>query len=131
MVAAHWLVEHDSPALRRLAGLDGRDGWLIDQLWPEVLSDLGVGDVRDEDAWDLLLTYELAALRSGDRSIEDVTGQVIRAYITTEYPPYPPEPAHLCGLDDELQGRWGRTIPEVLAEVERTLVEWAKRRALP
>jgi hypothetical protein len=57
--------------------------------------------------------------------------QVIRAYIENDYPRYVPEAGHLYGLDDELDGGWGRTRQEMLAEAEQTLTDWAERRALP
>lgn len=130
MVAAHWLTASDSSSLRELAGLGGSEGWLIDQLWPKVLSELRVDDVKGEDAWDLALSFLFAALQSGDLSIEDVMDQVLRAYVENGYPAYLPEAARLYGLDDELQGGWGRTSREVLAEAEGVLIEWARRRAL-
>ncbi|WP_193614322.1 hypothetical protein [Nocardioides lijunqiniae] len=130
MMAAHWLVESDSPALRRLAGVDGSEGWLIDQLWPEVIADLGVHDLSGERAWDLAMSFQLAAWRAGDRSVLEVMSQVLRAYIENDYPQYVPEAGHLYGLEDELDGGWGRTSEEVLADAERTLTEWAERRRL-
>jgi hypothetical protein len=130
MMAAHWLTAFDSPALRRLAGLNGSEGWLIDQLWPEVLAELGVREPSGEQAWDLAISFQLAAWRAGDRSITEVMSRVIRAYIENDYPRYVPEGGHLCGLDDELGGGWGRTSGEVLAEAVQALIEWADRRAL-
>lgn len=130
MLAAHWLVEYDSPALRRLAGLDPTDGWLIDQVWPEVLAELGVDEVSGERAWDHAVSAQFARWRAGERSITEVMSQVIRAYIENDYPRYVPEAGHLYGLDDELGGGWGRKPEEVLAEAEQTLTEWAERRGL-
>ncbi|MGN6608641.1 MAG: hypothetical protein ACTHMS_16730 [Jatrophihabitans sp.] len=66
MLAAQWLVELDSPALRRLAGLDGSDGWLIDKVWPQVLDELGAAKVVSEVAWNLAITFQMAAWRAGD-----------------------------------------------------------------
>ena len=131
MLAAHWLVDFDSPALRRLAGLDRSDGWLIDRVWPEVLADLGVHDASGKRAWDLAISFQLASWHAGERSITEVMSQVIRAYIENDYPRYVPVAGALYGLDDELEGHWGRTSEEVLAEAEQTLIEWAKRRGLP
>jgi hypothetical protein len=130
MVAAHWLVESDSSALRRLAGLNGSEGWLIDRLWPEVLADLGVHEVSGEQAWDLAISFQLASWRSGERSIAEVMSQVIRAYIENDYPGYLPEAGEMYGLEDELEGRWGRTSEEVLAEAEQRLTGWETRRSL-
>jgi hypothetical protein len=130
MVAAHWLTDYDSPELRRLAGLNGSEGWLIDRLWPEALSGLGVAVLSDERAWDLSVAFQLAAFRAGDRSMNDVMSQVIRAYIESDYPRHVPEAGELYGLDDELNGGWGRTPQEVLEEAEQTLTEWAERGAL-
>ena len=127
MLAAQWLVEMDSPALRRLAGLDASDGWLIDQVWPDVLADLGVAAVVGEQAWNLAITFQVAAWRAGDRTALEVLREVVRAYIDNDYPRYAPEAGHLYGLDDELDGGWGRPRDEVVAEIEQTLVEWATR----
>jgi hypothetical protein len=77
------------------------------------------------------VAFQLAAWRAGDRSITEVMSQVIRAYIGNDYPRHVPEAGHLYGLDDELNGGWGRTPQEVLAEAEQTLTEWAERRSLP
>lgn len=52
-----------------LAGLSGSEGWMIDQLWPEVLADLGVHVASGEQAaWDLATSFQLAAWRAGERS---------------------------------------------------------------
>lgn len=67
MLAAHWLVEHDSVALRRLAGLDSSDAWSIEQVWPDVLADLRVDEASDERAWDLAFSFQLATWRAGER----------------------------------------------------------------
>lgn len=131
MLAAQWLVEFDSPALRRLAGLGGSEGWLIDQLWPEVLADLGVQKLSSQQAWDLAISYQSAALSAGQRSITQVMDQVIRAYIDAEYPAHVPEGGHLYGLDDELRGGWGRASEEVLVDAERTLTAWAAGKTAP
>jgi hypothetical protein len=130
MLAAHWLADFDSPMLRRLAGLSASEGWLIDQLWPEVLADLGVNEASGEQEWDLAISFQLAAWRSGERTTTDVMSQVIRAYIENDYPRYAPEAGHLYGLDDELAGEWGRAHEDVLAEAEQTLTEWAERRGI-
>lgn len=131
MVAAHWLIDLDSPALRRLAGLGGSEGWLIDQLWPAVLTDLGVRELSSKQAWDLAITYQSAALSSGERSVTEVIDQVIRAYIEAEYPSHPVEAGHLYGLDDELKGDWGRATEDVLADAQRILTQWAADGASP
>lgn len=131
MLAAIWLVEFDSPALRRLAGLDPSDGWLIDRAWPEALAELGVHDVSDEQAWDLAISLQFGSWRAGDRSIAEIMSQVVRAYIENDYPQFVPEAGHLYGLDDELGADWGRTSEDVLAEAEQTLIEWANRRGRP
>jgi hypothetical protein len=109
------------------SGLGASDGWLIDQVWPEVLAELGVATVVGEQAWDLAVIFLVAAWRAGDRTTLDVLREVIRAYIDNYYPRFAPEAGHLYGLDDELDGGWGRPREEVLAEIEQTLAEWAAR----
>jgi len=115
MVAAHWLIEYDSEALRRLAGLNGSEGWLIDQLWPEVLSDLGVQEADDECEWDLSVAFQLAALRAGDRSIEQVMNQVIRPISRTTTQGMCPRPGICTGWMTNLvaggEGRLRRSWP--------------------
>lgn len=127
MLAAHWLIDFDSPALRRLAGLNGSEGWLIDQLWAAVLIDLGVWELSSEQAWGLAISYQSAALNAGERSVTEIMHQVIRAYIKADYPAHPPEAGDLYGLDDELQCGWGRAPEGVLADAQRTLTQWAPR----
>jgi hypothetical protein len=98
-------------------------------LWPEVISELGVQRASDTEVWDLAASFLFEAWRSGDLSIMDVMSRVIRAYIENDYPRYPPEAAYLYGLKEELAGGWGRLPDEVLADAERTLMEWAQRRS--
>ena len=130
MLAAHWLTELDSPALRRLAGLSGTEGWLIDQLWAQALADVDVQGSSLESIWDLAIAFQIASWRAGERSLQQVMAQVIHAYIDNDYPPYVPEAGHLYGLDDELKGGWGRATNYVLADAEQTLRNWALRRGL-
>jgi hypothetical protein len=125
MLAAQWLVQHDSPALRELAGLSGSEGWLIDQLWPAVLSDLGVETQSDDEAWFQLAAYEVSAMRYG-REVLEAMNEVVHAYIHAGYPNQD-EVSFIYSLDDELDGGWGRPKDEVLAEVRRTLDSWASR----
>lgn len=125
MLAAHWLVEHDSPSLRELAGLSGSEGWLIDRLWPAVLSDLGVEKQSDNEAWYQLAAYETAALRNGQEVLEAMD-EVVRAYVHSGYPTQD-EASYIYAMDDELRGGWGRPKDEVLAEVRQTLESWASR----
>lgn len=129
MVAAQWLTAYDSASLRELAGLHGSEVLLIDELWPEVISELGVQRASDTEVWDLAASFLFEAWRSGDLPIMGVMSRVIRAYIENDYPRYPPEAAHLYGLKEELAGGWGRLSDEVMADAERTLTEWAQRRS--
>ncbi len=127
LLAAHWLAAYDSPALVRLAGLDGTEGWLIDQLWPEVLSDLGVGVTADEVTWSRAVAWQVAAWRSGDRSLREVMAAVRAAHNLLGYPDEAQEAWHLNGLDDELMSAWGRPADQVWLEVEAVLKAWAAR----
>jgi hypothetical protein len=130
LLAAHWLEKLDSSAVRQIAGLNGPEGWLIDQLWPEVLTDLGVHEVSSEKGWDLAMAFQLAAWQAGERSTGEVMSHVIRAYVENDYPGYLPEAGYLYGLDDELGGGWGRASEDVLADARSTLIKWAERRNL-
>ena len=128
-LAADWLTEYDSPALRRLAGLSGSEGWLNDQLWPEVLTDLGADEVSGDEAWDLAITFQLALWRAGTRTTVDVMRQVTRAYTDSGYPRCAAEAGRLYAFDRELSSG-GRARGEVLAEVEQALTELAELRDL-
>jgi hypothetical protein len=123
MLAAHLLINVDAPALRRVAGLDKSDGWLIDQVWPEAMGELGVPDLSPEEAWDLAMTYQIASWRAGEKSTVEVIRTVVRFYIDNDYPRWAPEAGSLYGFEDELDGGWGRKPDEVLAEAGETLNE--------
>ena len=125
MLAANWLVEHDSPSLRELAGLRGSEGWLIDRLWPAVLSDLGVEKQSDDEAWSQLAAYEATTLRHG-REVLEAMNDVVRAYAHSGYPDQD-DASYIYAMDDELRGGWGRPTGQILAEVRRTLEGWASR----
>jgi hypothetical protein len=131
MIAANWLVDRDTPALRRLAGLDESDAWLIDKVWADVTAELNVESVSTEAAWQLAMTHEIAAWRAGEKSTVDVLREVVRFYIDNGYPKWAREAAHLYGLEDELDGSWGRKPDDVLAEVGRTLDELERRIRTP
>jgi hypothetical protein len=121
IVAAYLLIDLDTPALRRVAGLDKSDGWLIDQVWPEAIGDLGIAQVSRERAWDLAMTYQIAVWRAGEKSTAQLIRQVVRWYIDSDYPRWAPEAGRLYGLEDELDGGWGRNRDDVLAEASETL----------
>jgi hypothetical protein len=91
------------------------------------LAELDVPTVTDEQAWGVAMTYQLAAWRAGDRSTLNVMKDVVRFYIEHNYPAYAPEAGHLYGLDDELDGGWGGTRDEVLANAAQTLSELEAR----
>jgi hypothetical protein len=55
----------------------------------------------------------------------------VRFYIGNGYPKWAPEAGHLYGLEDELDGSWGRNPDDVLAEVDRTLDELERRIRTP
>ena len=128
MLAAHWLADHDSESLLRLAGLDGSEGWLIDQLWPEVLADLGVEtSASQESLWNRAVAFQVAAWRAGDRTLEDIATVVLRAAHDEGFPDDAWGAGNLSGLDDELVGGWGRPRGQVRHEVQALLEDWADR----
>ena len=98
-VAAHWLVESDSPALRRLAGLNGSEGCLIDQLWPELLADLGVQGVSGEQAWDAPRSLRDLVLRADQ--VRTAVPPILDAA-----PPTNPTPVTAESLEALLHAAW-------------------------
>lgn len=100
---------------------------LIDQVIREVFAELEVRAAETEETWDLATSFVLATWLAGGRSTSDVAIQAIRAFIELGYPDYAPEAERLYGLDDELEGDWGRPRAEVMAEMEETLSDWARR----
>jgi hypothetical protein len=110
--AAHWIVDGlDSPALRDLAGLDGRDPLDVRDQTGKALDELGVEVVDLHEAADLVLTDEAErclAGRTDERAlaaaIDDLyvrsgyADEILRQPLGAEY-----------GIDDEWLGGWGRT----------------------
>lgn len=127
LIAAHLLINLDTPALRQLAGLAGSDTWLIDRVWPEALDELGVADLDSQQAWKIAVVFLVDALHAGDRSAEEVLRAVARFFVENGYPSWAPEASHIYGLEDELDGRWGRTRDAVLADAVEVLAELADR----
>ena len=130
MLAARWLADHDSESLVRLAGLDGSEGWLIDQLWPEVLADLGVeAAASQESLWNRAVAWQVAAWRAGDRNLEDIATVVLRAAHDEGFPDAAWGGGHLSGLEVELVGGWGRPQEQVWRDIQSLLEGWADRTA--
>jgi hypothetical protein len=121
MVAAYLLVSADSPALRQVAGMSKLDGWLIEQVWPQAMSELGVADLSDEAAWDLAMSYQIASWRGGERSTLDLIRTVVRFYIENDYPKWAGEAGTLYGIEDELDGGWGHSREDLLKEAASAL----------
>jgi hypothetical protein len=122
MWAAQWLVDGlDTPVLRELAGLSGRDPDEVRELLTPALDQLGVAPPTDEVAAAGLALDRIAHLCVSGRANERwVVGQVWELYLNSEYDneilaPYPL--GELLGLEDEWDGGWGRAIDELRRQI--------------
>jgi hypothetical protein len=116
MWAAYWLVEGlDTPALRDLAGLAGRDSYDVRDTAMNALAEMGVAVVDLHEAAELVLTDEAKRCLAGLTSERAVVTAIDDLYIRSGY-----ADEILCqplgaeyGLDDEWIGGWGRTEKEL------------------
>jgi hypothetical protein len=122
-LAATWLVNGlDTPALRELAGHSRGDAWGIDALWAEARDQLGiVVSPSLEDQTAIVARYELAAWRVGRRDLLAIVNRLVRLWVAADYPDFSIECGQLSGLEDELQGGWGRDRRAITAEMETAL----------
>jgi hypothetical protein len=122
MWAAQWLVEGlDTPALRELAGLGGRDPSEVRELLTPALDELGVTPPSDKVAAAGLALDRIANLCVDGRANERwVVGKVWELYLNSEYDneilaPFPL--GGLLGFEDEWDGGWGRPIDELRNDI--------------
>lgn len=79
MIAAYWLVDHDSSSLRCPARPDKADGWMIDQVWTEICNEQGLITPVLNRPGRRQLSFQIAAWRHGDRSLVEVIADVTRS----------------------------------------------------
>lgn len=125
-VAAHLLVDLDTPALRRVAGLDPSDVWLIDNVWREAVAELGVGESDPEQAWAVAARYLVESYRTGERLGLEILRAVARLYVEIGYPAWAPDAAHIYVLEDELDGGWGRSPGDVITDAIQSLERFSR-----
>jgi hypothetical protein len=122
MWAAQWLVEGlDTPALRELAGLNGRDPDEVREYLTVALEELAITTPTDKVAAAGLAFDRIASLCVSGRANERwVVDKVWELYRHSDYD------NHLLGLfplggllgfDDEWDGGWGRPIDELRREI--------------
>ncbi len=112
MWAAHWIVDGlDTPSLRDLAGLDGRDPFDVRDLTTSALHEMGVVVDDLHEAADLVLTDEAERCLAGRTNERALAAAIDDLYIRSGYAdellrqPLGAE----YGLHDEWVGGWGRT----------------------
>ncbi|MEU0500091.1 hypothetical protein [Nocardia sp. NPDC005998] len=125
--AAQWLADgHDGPALRELAGLNGREPHAVRDLLPAALAETGVElpmtlTAAASEAFGLIaelhLTGQVSALWVGQQ-VEQI---VFHADYDAEVHALPL--GDLYGLADEWEGGWGRTVEKLEAEVRERCIE--------
>jgi hypothetical protein len=121
-LAAAWLVQgFDTPALRELAGTPRDDPWVIDQLWRDTREQLGL-NVPPSPGDEIVVRarYEVALWRAGCRDAGAAMYRLLR--LVEWLPPSSlPELVQLVHVEDEWEGRWGRSNDELMAEIEAAL----------
>ena len=121
MWAAYWIADgRDTPALRELAGLDGRDPFAVRELTARTLDELHVVVDDRETAAALVLNDEAKQCLAGRTSERALAAALDDLYVRSGYAdeilrqPLGAE----YGIDDEWIGGWGRT-DEQLREAVR------------
>jgi hypothetical protein len=120
--AAHWLAAgNDGDALRTLAGLSAKDDPRdIHDLVPEALADCGVTIPDSDSAAAQVAFTHLARLHGNGLAGERwILGKVCEIVARSGYADSVMSPplGGISGLDDEWEGGWGRTEPELKAEI--------------
>ena len=127
--AAQWLADgHDGPALRELAGLNGREPRTVHDLLPTALAEAGVElpttlSHAASEAFGLLAELHLTGQASARWVAQQVEQIVYRTDYDAEVQRLPL--GRLYGLADEWEwdGGWGRTEEKLEAEVRERCIE--------
>lgn len=121
MWAAYWIVDGcDTPALRDLAGLDGRDPFAVRALTARTLDEMHVVVDDRETAAELVLSDEAERCLAGRSSERSLAAALADLFFRSGYADETlRQPlGAVYGLDDEWVGEWGRT-DEQLREAVR------------
>lgn len=114
--AAHWLVQgNDGDALVELAGLSGEDTRTVRDLLPAALAEAGVPDLTSTQAeakvaFDHIASLHLDGLASWGWVIDVVRETISQSGYAFELFDEPLSAVY--GLDEELEGHWGRSEAE-------------------
>ncbi|MEC3919161.1 hypothetical protein [Nocardia sp. CDC160] len=125
--AAQWIADgHDGPALRELAGLNGREPHAVRDLLPAALAEAGVElsmplSAAACEAFGLLAELHLTGQASARWVAQQVEQIAFHTDYDTEVLALPL--GHLYGLVDEWEGGWGRTEEKLEAEVREHCIE--------
>jgi len=129
--AAWWLVQgHDGEALRKLAGLPGRDPFDVRDDLPPALADVGVELPTPADAVRLAFEHQAEACLAGKLDERTVARFAEDVYVDTDYASWVlDEPlGAIYGIDDEWEGRWGRAEDELRRSVRAACSAQLKNR---
>ena len=117
MWAAYWLVEGlDGDAVVELAGLSVQDSGAVRDLLPAALEDAGVADLTTTQAevkvaFDHIAALHTDGLASWGWVIDVVHETISQGNYAVEY--FEEPLAAVYGMDDELDGGWGRSEQEI------------------
>lgn len=125
--AAQWLADgYDGPALRELAGLNGRDPHEVNDLLPAALAEMGVRMPSSAVAAASEAFRQMAEMclsgRAGERwvaqQVEDVVARTDYRGDVIDLPL-----GRLYGVEDEWEGGWGATVEELKKTVRTRCAE--------
>jgi hypothetical protein len=125
--AAHWLIEgYDGDSITELAGLSGRDTRAVWDLLPAALEEADVPDMTSTQAetkvaFDHIASLHADGLASWGWVIDIVRETISQGGYAFEFFEQPL--AAVYGLDDELEGGWGRAEEELGRAVWSACVE--------
>jgi len=125
--AAQWLADgFDGPALRELAGLNGRDSHEVNDLLPDALAEMGVAMPSSAVAAAGEAFRQMAEMclsgQAGERWVaQQVEDIVARSDYRSDVLDLPL--GRLYGVEDEWEGGWGATVEELTKTVRARCAE--------
>ncbi len=130
--AAHWLVQgHDGEALVELAGLSGKDTRAVRDLLPAALAEAGVEPLTSAQAEAKVAFDHIASLHVDGQASWGWVIDVVRETISQggyAFELFDEPLAAVYGLDEELEGHWGRSETELGKAVYSACEEQLGRR---